>query len=83
MLSRPGGPEVVDVVELPMVRPSAGQLRVRVAAAGVGATDLLMLAGAYVFAPKMPFVPGYETAGTVDAIGAGVTGFTLGSVSPR
>jgi NADPH:quinone reductase-like Zn-dependent oxidoreductase len=37
-----------------------------------------MLAGNYPFAPKIPFVPGYETAGVVDAIGAGVTGFDLG-----
>jgi len=51
---------------------------VRVRAAGVGATDLIMLAGNYMFAPKIPFVPGYEVAGVVDAIGAGVTGFDLG-----
>jgi NADPH:quinone reductase-like Zn-dependent oxidoreductase len=44
----------------------------------VGATDLIMLAGKYLFAPKIPFVPGYEAAGMVDAIGAGVTGFDLG-----
>jgi NADPH:quinone reductase-like Zn-dependent oxidoreductase len=49
-----------------------------VRAAGVGATDLIMLAGNYLYAPKMPFVPGYEAAGEVDAIGAGVTGFDLG-----
>jgi NADPH:quinone reductase-like Zn-dependent oxidoreductase len=37
-----------------------------------------MLAGNYLYAPKIPFVPGYEVAGVVDAIGAGVTGFDLG-----
>jgi len=78
MLTRKGGPEVLQVVELPIEQPGPGQLRVRVRAAGVGATDLTMLAGNYIFAPKIPFVPGYEVAGVVDAIGAGVTGFDLG-----
>lgn len=78
MLTKKGGPEVLQVVELPIEAPGPGQLRVRVQAAGVGATDLLMLEGNYPFAPKIPFVPGYEAAGVVDAIGAGVTGFYLG-----
>ena len=50
----------------------------RVRAAGVGSTDLIMLAGRYPYAPKIPFVPGYEVAGVVEAIGAGVTGFEVG-----
>jgi NADPH2:quinone reductase len=78
MLTRKGGPEVLQVVELPVENPGARQLRVRIRAAGVGSTDLLMLAGDYRYAPKIPFVPGYEIAGTVEAIGAGVTGFELG-----
>jgi NADPH:quinone reductase-like Zn-dependent oxidoreductase len=78
MLTGKGGPEVLQAVELPVEPPGAGQLRVRVLAAGVGATDLLMLKGSYPFAPKIPFVPGYEAAGVVDAIGAGVTGFDVG-----
>jgi len=78
MLTRKGGPEVLQVVELPLEKPGPGQLRVRVLAAGVGATDVMMLGGHYPFAPKIPFVPGYEAVGLVDAIGAGVTGFELG-----
>ena len=78
MLTKKGGPEVLQTVELPVEHPGPGQLRVRVRAAGVGATDLIMLAGNYLYAPKIPFVPGYEAAGVVDAIGAGVTGFDLG-----
>jgi len=58
--------------------PRAGQLRVRVRAAGVGSTDLMVMAGTYRYAPKPPLVPGYEIAGVVDAIGPGVTGFTIG-----
>ncbi len=49
--------------ELPVEQPGSGQLRVRVHAAGVGSTDLIMLAGKYAYAPKMPFVPAYEIAG--------------------
>jgi len=78
MLTKKGGPEVLKVVELPVEPPRRGQLRVRVQAAGVGATDLIMLAGNYPFAPKIPFVPGYEAAGMIDAIGDGVTGFEVG-----
>jgi NADPH:quinone reductase-like Zn-dependent oxidoreductase len=78
MLTKKGGPEVLEVVDLPVEAPGPGQLRVRVRAAGVGSTDLIMLAGRYLYAPKIPFVPGYEVAGVVDAIGAGVTGFQVG-----
>ena len=77
MLTKKGGPEVLKVVELPIEHPGPGQLRVRVLAAGIGSTDLSMLTGNYMYAPKMPFVPGYEVAGVVDALGHGVKGFEL------
>ena len=78
MVTRAGGPEALTCMELPVEEPRAGQLRVRVRAAGVGSTDVMVLAGAYRYAPKIPVVPGYEIAGVVDAIGSGVTGFTIG-----
>src|ERR1700722_1374544 len=78
MITRPGGPEVLHAVELPVVDPGPGQLRVAVRASGIGATDLTMLAGEYMFAPKIPFVGGYEIAGVVEAIGSDVTGFRVG-----
>jgi NADPH:quinone reductase-like Zn-dependent oxidoreductase len=78
MLTKRGGPEVLQVVELPVEAPGPGQLRVQVRAAGVGSTDLIMLTGGYLYAPKIPFVPGYEVAGVIDAIGEGVTGFEIG-----
>jgi NADPH:quinone reductase-like Zn-dependent oxidoreductase len=49
-----------------------------VRAAGVGSTDILVVAGSYRYAPPVPFVPGYEAAGVVDAIGEGVRGFEVG-----
>jgi NADPH:quinone reductase len=78
MLTKKGGPEALQIVELPVEFPGPGQLRVRVRSAGVGSTDLLVLAGNYRYAPKIPVVPGYEVAGVVEAIGAGVTGFDVG-----
>jgi NADPH:quinone reductase len=78
MLTTKGGPEALQIVELPVILPGPGQLRVRVSAAGVGSTDLIMLEGNYPYAPKIPLVLGYEAAGVVDAIGAGVTGFEVG-----
>jgi NADPH:quinone reductase-like Zn-dependent oxidoreductase len=78
MLPKAGGPEVLAVVDLPLEQPGPGQLRVRVTACGVGATDLILLAGKYSYAPKIPLVPGYEIAGAVDAIGDGVAGFAIG-----
>jgi len=78
MVTRKGGPQVLQVVEMPLDPPGPGQLRVRVRAAGVGSTDLLLLAGNYRYAPKIPLVPGYEIAGVVDAVGAGVSGFEVG-----
>ena len=78
MLTKKGGPEVLQIVELPIEPLGSGRLRVRVRAAGVGSTDLIMLAGNYPYAPKIPFVPGYEVAGVVEAIGADVTGFEVG-----
>jgi NADPH:quinone reductase len=78
LLPRVGGPEVLQTVELPLEPPGPNQIRVRIVAAGVGSTDLTMLAGLYNYAPPMPFVPGYEIAGVVDAIGSEVWNFTVG-----
>jgi NADPH:quinone reductase len=78
MLTKKGGPEMLQIVELPVEAPGHGQLRIRVRAAGVGSTDLMMFDGSYSYAPKIPFVPGYEVAGVVEAIGPGVAGFSIG-----
>jgi len=78
MVTKAGGPEVLQTVEFPIDEPGPGQLRVQVRACGVGSTDLLLLAGKYSFAPEIPVVPGYEIAGIVDGIGIGVSGFTVG-----
>jgi NADPH2:quinone reductase len=81
MLTRKGGPkalDVLEVVDLPVQDPGPGQVRVRIRAAGVGSTDLIVVGGSYLFAPKIPFVPGYEISGVVDALGPGVEGLEVG-----
>jgi NADPH2:quinone reductase len=81
MLTRKGGPkalDVLEVVELPVQEPGPGEVRVRIRAAGVGSTDILIVGGSYLYAPKIPFVPGYEVAGVVDALGPGVEGLRVG-----
>ncbi len=58
------------VVDEPV--PGPGELRLRVRAAGIGLPDALMCRGRYAFSPPLPFVPGQEVCGTVDAVGPGV-----------
>jgi NADPH2:quinone reductase len=74
-----GGPEVLALRDLPdPPAPGAGQVQVRIAARGVQYVDVLMLAGKYQVRPEPPFVPGGEAAGTVVAVGPGVTRFRAG-----
>jgi NADPH:quinone reductase len=72
-----GGPEVVQVEELPTPEPGDGQVRVQVAAAGVNFIDIYHRSGQYKV--PLPFVLGREGAGIVDAVGRGVTEFQPGS----
>ena len=78
MLTKKGGPDVLETVELPLPDPGPGEVRVKVRATGVGATDIAMRRGSYPYAPRIPFVPGYESVGIVDAVGAGVTTLKAG-----
>jgi NADPH2:quinone reductase len=78
MLTRKGGPEVLVETELPITEPGAGCVRVVVRATGAGATDIAMRRAGYRFAPPIPFVPGYEVVGDVEALGPGVTTLRVG-----
>lgn len=73
-----GGPEVLVPVEVPDPVAGPGQVLVRVAAAGVNRADALVRAGSYHRAGRPPLIPGVEGAGTVAAVGEGVTGFAVG-----
>nr|BBH93752.1 NAD(P)H quinone oxidoreductase [Thermogemmatispora argillosa] len=70
IITRPGGPEVLAVREVPIPEPQGEQVRVRVHAAGLNRADLLQRAGGYPAPPDVPAdIPGLEFAGTVDAVG--------------
>lgn len=76
VVERTGGPEVLALAEHDPGAPAAGQLRIRVAAAGVNYIDTYFRTGAY---PRpLPFVLGLEGAGRVEALGEGVGGFAAG-----
>jgi NADPH:quinone reductase-like Zn-dependent oxidoreductase len=77
-ITRTGPPEVLALKEAPDPTAGGGQVRVRVRASGVNFADLLARVGLYPDAPKPPCVVGYEVSGTVDELGAGVTGLALG-----
>ena len=73
-----GGPEVLELIEEPCPEPAAGEVRVEVMAAGVSGFDLLIRSIPLPGNPKPPFTPGEDVAGVVDAVGEGVTGFSVG-----
>lgn len=65
-------------VDLPAPQPGEGEVRIRVAACGVGFVDALVALGRYQVKPSLPHVPGAEIGGLVDALGPGVTGVAIG-----
>ncbi len=73
-----GGPEVLKYEDTPVPKPSAGQVLVRVHAAGVNPADTYTRAGGYAVKPSLPFTPGTDGAGIVDSIGSGFTKFKPG-----
>jgi NADPH:quinone reductase-like Zn-dependent oxidoreductase len=77
-IPRHGGPEVLEVRELPDPSMAPGHVRVTVAAAGVNFADTMARTGIYPDAPKPPMVVGYEVAGTVAEIAPDVEGFAVG-----
>jgi NADPH:quinone reductase len=75
---RPGGPETLELGELPEPEAGAGEVRVAVRACGVNFPDVLLIQDLYQVKLPRPFAPGGEIAGIVDALGAGVEGLRLG-----
>ena len=73
---QPGGPDVMQLEDIPVPQPGPGQVLVRVEAAGVNFIDIYHRSGAYKL--DLPFTPGMEGAGTVEAVGEGVDDFKPG-----
>jgi len=77
-ISKPGPPEVLKAVERPDPMPAAGEVRIRVAAAGVNRPDILQRRGAYPPPPGASDLPGLEVAGEIDMLGSGVSEWHVG-----
>lgn len=73
-----GGPEVLKYEEIPTPLPAAGQVLVRIHAAGVNPYDTYMRSGTYAIKPPLPYTPGSDAAGEIEAVGAGITKFKAG-----
>jgi len=79
LLSRePGGPETLELAEVPEPRPEPGELLVRVRACAINYPDVLIIEDKYQFRPERPFAPGGEFAGEVAGLGDGVDGWSIG-----
>jgi len=75
---QPGGPQTLQLGDLPDPVAGAGQVRVAVAAAALNFPDLLIIEDKYQVRPPRPFAPGFEAAGVVDQVGEGVEGLKPG-----
>ncbi|MCA9540635.1 MAG: zinc-binding dehydrogenase [Myxococcales bacterium] len=73
VIPKPGAPGVLRLEEAADPTPMAGEVRIRTVAAGINFADIMARLGLYPDAPPFPCVVGYEAAGVVDAVGAGVT----------
>lgn len=74
-----GGPEVLQLEDVPDPTAGRGQVRVRMHAVGVNPYDTYMRAGGYAIKPDLPFTPGADGAGVIDQVGEGVTGWKAGN----
>src|ERR1700712_3684642 len=79
LLSRAvGGPETLELAELPAPVPGKGEALIRAAARGANFPDALIIEDKYQFKPARPFAPGGEVAGVIEAVGEGVSGLEIG-----
>jgi NADPH:quinone reductase-like Zn-dependent oxidoreductase len=79
VITKHGGPEVLQVQQRPDPPVGAGEVRIAVKAAGINFADTLARTGMYPDAPKVPCVVGYEVAGEVESVGDGVESVTVGA----
>ncbi|HCE72529.1 MAG TPA: NAD(P)H-quinone oxidoreductase, partial [Ruegeria sp.] len=77
-ISRPGGPEVLQLTQRPRPEPGHGQVLIKVAYAGVNRPDALQRAGAYDPPPGASDLPGLECSGEVVAVGPGAEDVAVG-----
>ena len=75
--------EVLHLQSRPIPEPGPGQVRIRVAAVPVHASDLHTIGGRYGFTPEFSTIPGIESVGVIDELGSGTDGLTSGNASLR
>lgn len=80
MISRHGGPEVLEAVTQDLRNAGPGEVRIRVLAAGVSWADCMMRRGSYPSQPKLPFTPGYDIVGVVEQLGPGTESLEPGQM---
>src|SRR4051812_9622857 len=78
LCTRFGGPDDLEVADLPDPMPGKGEVVVAIKAAALNFFDTLIIAGKYQVKPAFPFSPVSEFAGVVESVGAGVTGLAAG-----
>jgi NADPH2:quinone reductase len=78
LMERPGPPEVLRYVDVPMPKPARGQVLVRAHSIGVGMPEVLVRLGQYSWMPPLPAIPGIEMSGVVEKMGDGVTSLKVG-----
>ena len=74
-----GGPNQLELGNMPDPEPGEGQVEIMVKACGVNFADLLLISGRYTVRPELPFVPGTEVAGRITRVGAGVESLDVGA----
>ena len=78
VLRRTGAPHVLKLTDVPSPEPDRGEVAVRTEAIGINYAEVLSRKGLYGWAPKRPYVPGMEAAGTIETLGPGVTDRRVG-----
>ena len=80
LVEKLGGPEVLQLAELPKPAPKAGEVLVRVRAIGLNFADILAVRGEYLAPTRLPYIPGMEFSGIVEELGEGVEGVQPGQL---
>lgn len=76
--NRTGGPDVLEITDMAVAAPAAGEVQIRVKAIGINRAEVMYRSGQYVIEPQFPAKLGYEAAGIIEAVGAGVSEFVVG-----
>ena len=80
VVSQYGGPDALQLIEEDVPEPKAGEVRVKVLAAGVSLPDVMAREGIHPETPRVPYTPGWDLVGVIDALGDKVAGFDLGQL---